>query len=461
MDAVYGGMFALIAPRCCFIKNINQILCRGYFSAEYNRPMSNPSYPLTRNAQTALKNAARIAEQHQQPSVDSLALLLALLQLPNSQARAVLTSLRVKVENLAARVSATIKLETQQTSAGLVGRRSGLNLDVENESILNESFVEMKDQSIHSIDGHTLLLGMLRSPESKAAQILAQYGVTAEQVRESVRVMKDIPIARSPIFDLPQKMGGAMRHGVSPIFISLILFTAVMAGFLWFGVGNNPRVFMFAFIVGGWVISLCLHEFGHAITAFWGGDESAESNGYLTLNPLKYTHPIISIVIPLAMLLMGGIAFPGGAVYINIHALRKPHYRSLVSAAGPLANLICLLLLALPFSSLSFYSLSSMAPFPFFSAIGFLALLQMVALFINLLPIPGLDGFGILEYFLPREWVEYSSFLRPFGFIVVFFFLFTASPISDFFWDNVWSAMELLGPELAYFANEGVLMLFP
>jgi Zn-dependent protease len=423
--------------------------------------MSNPSYPLTRNAQIALKNATSIAEQHQQPSVDSLTLLLALLQLPNSQVSVVLTSLRVKVENLAARVSATIKLEATHTSAGLDGKRSGVNLAVENESILSESFVEMKDQAIDSIDGHTLLLGMLRRPESKAAHILAQYGVTAEQVRESVRAMKDIPIARSPIFDLPQKMGRAMQHGVSPIFISLILFTTAMAGFLWLGVGNNPRVFMFAFIFGGWVVSLCLHEFGHAVTAFWGGDESTESNGYLTLNPLKYTHPIISIVIPLAMLLMGGIAFPGGAVYINIHALRRPHYRSLVSAAGPLANLICLLLLALPFGSLPFYFFFSMAPMAFLSAIGFLALLQMIALFINLLPIPGLDGFGILEHFLPREWVEFSSFLRPFGFIIVFFFLSTASPLSDFFWDNVWSAMDLFGPELAYYANEGVLMLFP
>lgn len=166
--------------------------------------MSNPSYPLTRNAQTALKNAAHIAEQHQQPSVDSLALLLALLQLPNSQVLAILTSLRVKVENLAARVSATIKLEAKQTSAGLTGRHSGLNLDVETESILSESFIEMKDQSINSIDEHTLLLGMLRSPESKAGQILAQYGITAEQVRERAHAMKNMPIARNPIFALPK-----------------------------------------------------------------------------------------------------------------------------------------------------------------------------------------------------------------------------------------------------------------
>jgi hypothetical protein len=168
--------------------------------------------------------------------------------------------------------------------------------------------------------------------------------------------------------------------GVSPIFISLVVFTTAMAGFLWFEIGNNPQLFMFAFIIGGWIISLCLHEFGHAVTAFWGGDESVEDKGYLTLNPLKYTHPIISIVIPLIMVLMGGIGFPGGAVYIDIHALRKPWYRSLVSAAGPFANFICLLLLALPFTKLPFNYIFIKAPQDLLYAIGLLALLQMVAI---------------------------------------------------------------------------------
>ncbi len=415
--------------------------------------MPNTSHPLTRNAQAALNNARRIAEQNGQPSIDSLALLLALLQLPKSQVAAVLLSLKVKVENLVARVSATIKLEAGQAV-------TGLELSAENESILNESLAEMKDHALNAIDGHILLLGMLRSSESRAGEILAQYGVTAEQVRESVKNFKEMPITKGPIFALPKTLGRAMRNGISPIFISLILFTVVMAGFLWFDIGNNPQLFMFAFIIGGWLISLCLHEFGHAITAFWGGDESVEHKGYLTLNPLKYTHPIISIVIPLIMLLMGGIAFPGGAVYINIAALRNPRYRSLVSAAGPLANLVCLLLLALPFAKLPFYYIFSKAPSEFLSALGLLALLQMIALFINLLPIPGLDGFGILEPFLPREWLQFASFLRPFGFLLVFFLLSANSPISDFFWGNVWSAMELVGFRLAYFANEGVKIFF-
>lgn len=431
------------------------------FSAEYNRRMPTISHPLTRTAQAALNFAKRIAEQNGQPSVDSLALLLALLQQPKSQASAVLKSLKVRVDNLAARVSATIKLEAQQAGSGAEAKRGGLDLSAESESVFSESLSEMKDQSLGAIDEHILLLGMLRSSESKAGQILAQYAVTAEQVRESRKNIKVISDGEgNPFIDLMKTLGRAMRFGVSPIFISLVLFTIAMAGFLWFGIGNNPRMFMFAFIIGGWLVSLCLHEFGHALTAFWGGDESVESKGYLTLNPLKYTHPIISIVIPLALLLMGGIAFPGGAVYINVLALRKPKYRSLVSAAGPLANLICLFLLAIPFGGLPFFYIFSAAPIEFLEAVGLLALLQMVALFINLLPIPGLDGFGILEPFLPRELVNFAVFIRPFGFLIVFFLLSTDSPITDFFWSNIWSAMELIGFNLAYFANEGVKTFF-
>jgi Zn-dependent protease len=421
--------------------------------------MAPTSHPLTRAAQTALHHAKRIAQQNGQSSIDSLALLLALLQLPNSQVQAVLRSLKVKVDNLIARVSATIKLEMQQPGPGAEGKRGPLDLSAENESILYESRIEMEDHALKAIDGHLLLLGMLRSPKSKAGEILSQYGVTAEQVRESLGGIKETSAARVPALGQSNALVRAMRHGVSPIFISLVLFTLTMAGFLWFEVGRDPQLFMFAFIIGGWLISLCLHEFGHAITAFWGGDESVEHKGYLTLNPLKYTHPIISVVIPLAMVLMGGIGFPGGAVYINVHALRKPWYRSLVSMAGPLANLFCLLLLALPFARLPFDRFFSQAPDEFLFALGILALLQMVALFINLLPIPGLDGFGILEPHVPREF-DFLHSLRPFGFIIVFILLWADSPISDFFWNNVWSAMDLV-PRLSYFANEGVKIFFP
>jgi len=415
--------------------------------------MQNISSPLARDGQLAIANAKRIAEQNNQPSVDSLTLLLALLQLPKSQALDMLKSINVKVENMVARLSATIKLEARQAGINPDAKRNDANLSVESESILNESFAETQLHGLTSIDARVLLMGMLRSPDSRAGQFLAQYDVTAEQVRGRVN-FKDAPRVNTPVFTLPKTLARGLRNGISPVFISLVLFTAAAACFAYFSVGNS-RVFMFFFIIGGWIISVALHEFGHAITAYVGGDESVEHQGYLTLNPLKYTHPILSIVIPVVMLLMGGIGFPGGAVYINVHALKNAKFRSLVSAAGPIVNLLCIILLAQPFIILPTQFFFA-ANFDFLMGLAFLTFLQITALVINLLPIPGLDGFGIIEPFLPREVAEFSNFLRPFGFLILYMLLAIDSPIQQFFWNNVWGITDLISPELAYFANEGV-----
>ncbi len=416
--------------------------------------MPNPSHPFTREGQQAFDIARRIAQINKLSSVDSLMLLLALLQLKNSRTQAVLKALNVKVENLAARINATIKLEANQAIPVSGADQSGLTREL--ETALNTALTEMQNDAQTSLDELALLLGMLQTPESKAGQILAQYEVTAERVREQSKLVKAMPVAKESIFVMPKVLAMGMRRGISPIFISLVLFTIAMAVFLWFGIGNNPRAFLIAFIMGGWIASVALHEFGHSIVAYWGGDESVEEKGYLTLNPLKYSNPILSIVIPVLFLLMGGIGFPGGAVYINVLALRKPGYRSLVSAAGPLANLLLVIFLTLPFSFIPFSLFFQYASEEFLMAIAFLGFLQITSILINLLPIPGLDGFGILEPFLPRDVVNASNFVRPFGFFILYFFVFIDSPLSDFFWSSVWVITELLSSNLAYYANEGL-----
>lgn len=415
--------------------------------------MSNLPYPLTRDSRLAMDRAGRIAEQNKQGSIDSLMLLLALLQLPNSQAQAVLRSLNVKVDTLAARISATIKLETQQAVL-LSGTK--INLKSECVSVLDASFAEAKQTGLNTIDELTMLLGMAQSPESRAGQILSQYVVTDEQVREQIKIIKEKPAPKKPILAMPKVQTRGMRQGISPVFVCLALFTVVTACLLWLGVGNNPRALLIVFIMLGWIVSVALHEFGHAIVAYWGGDESVEEKGYLTLNPLKYSNPLLSIGLPLFFLLIGGIGLPGGAVYINIHALRKPLYRALVSGAGPLANLLFTILLILPFGAAPYSLFFWSAPDEFLMAIAFLGFLQVTAIIINLLPIPGLDGFGILEPFLPRGVVEFSGFIRPFGFLVLYLFVFVDSPISDFFWSTVWGVTELFSFNFAYYANEGL-----
>ena len=52
---------------------------------------------------------------------------------------------------------------------------------------------------------------------------------------------------------------------------------------------------MFTFVIAGWIVSLCLHEFGHAFTAWRFGDHDVAVRGYLTLNPFKYSNPLLSL----------------------------------------------------------------------------------------------------------------------------------------------------------------------
>ena len=71
---------------------------------------------------------------------------------------------------------------------------------------------------------------------------------------------------------------------------------------------------VFLLVTAAWVFSVCLHEFGHALVAFYGGDYTVKEKGYLTLNPIHYTHPVYSLVMPLVFLVLGGMGLPGGAV---------------------------------------------------------------------------------------------------------------------------------------------------
>ncbi|HZV53161.1 MAG TPA: site-2 protease family protein [Candidatus Dormibacteraeota bacterium] len=192
------------------------------------------------------------------------------------------------------------------------------------------------------------------------------------------------------------------------------------------------------FVVAGWITSLCLHEFGHAVAAYLGGDRSVVEAGYLTLNPLKYTHPVLSVVLPMAFVLLGGVGLPGGAVYVDRSALRGKGWDALVSAAGPLATLLFALAAALPFL-LGLGSLEdAIHHLAFWAALAFLVVLELGALLLNLFPIPPLDGFGILAPLLSWETRLTAARLGNLGILVVFFLLWQG-PVADAFWHAVQS----------------------
>ena len=165
---------------------------------------------------------------------------------------------------------------------------------------------------------------------------------------------------------------------------------------------------MFIFVVAGWLVSLCLHEFAHAYTAWRFGDHDVEARGYLTLNPLKYSHPLLSLGLPVLFIALGGIGLPGrrGVPADVVHDARQ---KSLVSLAGPAPTWCsgwCSLVAIRAFGDSEHLA--------FWGAMAFLAFLQMTAAVLNLLPIPGLDGYGALEPHLSprnpaRRWHRQSN----------------------------------------------------
>lgn len=201
----------------------------------------------------------------------------------------------------------------------------------------------------------------------------------------------------------------------------------------------------------GWVISVCLHEFGHAIVAYWGGDKTVKDKGYLTLNPLKYTDVSLSLVLPIVFLLIGGIPLPGGAVYINHSLIRNRWWESAMSAAGPAATLLVALLLSVPFRygtppNLETLNLETLTtPDQVWLALAFLALLEVAGAVLNLLPIPSLDGFGIIEPWLSPPMQQQARKFGRYGFLVLFVLLWFVPAANASFWNSVDSLSLQLG----------------
>jgi Zn-dependent protease len=418
--------------------------------------MTNLLSSFTLDAQRVINNAHRIAKQYRQSVIIPEYLLLGLLQLSDCHAELVLRKCHINVTNLKTRLEATIKLQANQEmqsqpEIGYSNRR--VKLSNESTAIIQQSLAEAQENNLDYVDTRLLVLGMLRQPDYAAGAFLLQYGVTLDKFREQAGLAEQMPI-NLPRFRLPAMSFDGLFFGVSPIFVGLVLLT-VAAGYLTYAGIGNSRFGVFLFVTGGWIISVALHEFGHALAAYWGGDDSVAHQGYLTLNPLKYTHPFLSIFLPLLFLVMGGIGLPGGAVYINPLALKSNASRTLVSAAGPMATLLCGAILALPFA-FEWYSIESLIRhFEFWAGVAFLAFLQITALFINLLPIPGLDGFGIMVPFLPPDTAYRLNLLRPFGFFILYALFFIDSPINDFFWQEIWRVTSQISPDLAALAWEG------
>lgn len=206
----------------------------------------------------------------------------------------------------------------------------------------------------------------------------------------------------------------------SPIFLALIAVTAVGGVLAWLaGATVKPLSYagVFVFVVAGWLVSLCLHEFGHAATAWRFGDHDEAVRGYLTLDPRRYSNPALSLLLPMIFIALGGIGLPGAAVYLRTWFM-TPARRTVVSLAGPAANLVLAVLLL---TVIRFFFDADHAVL--WAGVAFLGFLQIMAVVLNLLPIPGLDGYDALEPHLSPETRRAVAPFKQYGVFLLLFLL--------------------------------------
>jgi Zn-dependent protease len=171
------------------------------------------------------------------------------------------------------------------------------------------------------------------------------------------------------------------------------------------------------------VISIAVHEFGHAWMATKLGDSLPRSQGRLTLAPHKHIDPIGTLLFPLLMIFTGAPLLGWGRPvqtdprnYTDRFSRATGHM--MVAVAGPAMNLVLLLLASL----LVVLGLR----FGFMSAalatwlVGNLVLLNFSLMFFNLLPIPPLDGGAVLAWILPRSMQNIVDFFQRWGFFILF-----------------------------------------
>ena len=163
------------------------------------------------------------------------------------------------------------------------------------------------------------------------------------------------------------------------------------------GILSEGRFALFALILLALVLSLCLHEFGHALAAKLYGDDTAQRAGRLTLNPIAHIDPM-----GLLMVILVGFGY-AKPVPTDPRKFKSRSGDVVVSAAGPAMNLLLAALsinLYLLGLQLGFDELREPGPRFFFV---YLAQINLILMVFNLIPLGALDGHYILPYFLPEQ----------------------------------------------------------
>jgi Zn-dependent protease len=161
--------------------------------------------------------------------------------------------------------------------------------------------------------------------------------------------------------------------------------------------------------------AITIHEFSHGLVATWFGDGTPRRAGRLTLNPLRHLDPIGTIMILIRAPIGWGRPMP-----INPGEMRQPNLGwALSSLAGPASNILAASVVTLIVANIALPADPTIRAF-----VGLLIQINVLLAVFNLLPLPPLDGFGVLYGLSPRPIKIGLLPLLRFGPLILLLFLF-------------------------------------
>lgn len=206
----------------------------------------------------------------------------------------------------------------------------------------------------------------------------------------------------------------------------------------------TDRLISFLIFLPLFFVSLAIHEFAHAFTAFKYGDSTAKNEGRLTLNPIKHIDLFGSIIVPV-MSFFSGFALIGWAKPVPVDRRNfKNIYRddAVVSFAGPLSNFLLALLFTFVLVILVNTSTELTKNNMLLSVVTYGIYLNIFLFLFNLLPIPPLDGSHILFDMFPNKLTAKYLGLGIYGGLILILFIY--SPLWTYFSQLISFVVSLL-----------------
>ena len=223
---------------------------------------------------------------------------------------------------------------------------------------------------------------------------------------------------------------------------------------------SNKLIGEFVLNMVAFLFAASVHESAHAWTSSYFGDDLARSQGRISLNPLVHIDPIGTLLFP-AIAFFTHVPLLGWAKSTPVNPLSWRNKRVAnfwVSAAGVICNFIMAIIAGIAIRMLYSFGIITIGPdglVPAMSssliAIGAVSLLEtfftlnIVLGVFNLLPVPPLDGSGILSSLLPSSFEAGMDQLHQFGYLLLFIAVFTGviGKLLGFFIPLAWDVVFL------------------